>query len=212
MSSFRFAPRLLAAAAAPIALLALACGPAEPANAPGGERVSLASGSPVELYFPLEAGKLYTYATREGQSRGTVSMRVERGDATHGKLIVVGSGTTKRFVYEKDGVAYEGGAYLLKAPLEVGTSWPGEHGGQTKIARVDVSAKAGGKSYESCVETVEDATRPPGVRYTTTYCPGIGMVRFEVVAADADAVGELTSYGAPIVMEPGTKVTVEKNP
>src|SRR5688500_3528634 len=86
--------------------------PATPSDAP-----KLASGSPVESYFPLEQGKLYTYATREGAENGTVTFKVERGDATHGKLVVVGSQSAKRFVYEKDGVAYEGGAYILKAPL-----------------------------------------------------------------------------------------------
>src|SRR5688500_6869620 len=109
-------------------LLVTSCGakqadPATPADAP-----KVSSGSPVETYFPLEQGKLYTYATREGAENGTVTFKVERGDATHGKLVVVGTSSAKRFVYEKDGVAYEGGAYILKAPLEVGTSWPGEHG------------------------------------------------------------------------------------
>lgn len=193
-------------------LLLAACGskptdPATPAEAP-----KLASGSPVESYFPLEQGKLYTYATREGAENGTVTFKVERGDPTHGKLVVVGSQSAKRFVYEKDGVAYEGGVFILKAPVEVGTSWPGEHGGQTKIVKTDASAAAGdGKSYSSCVVTQEDGTRPPNSRYTTTYCPGVGMVLFEVVTNQGDARGELKYYGPPIKMESGTSVKIEKS-
>lgn len=155
---------------------------------------------------------MYTYATRDGAETGTVSMRVERGDKTHGKLVVVGTGMAKRFVYEKDGVAYEGGAYVLRAPIEVGTSWPGEHGGTAKIEKTDLSMTVAGKTYGSCIQTVEDGNRPPGSRYTTTYCPGVGMVLFEVVTNEGDARGELTSYGAPIRMDQGTSVKIEKSP
>jgi hypothetical protein len=188
--------------------------PAEPSTPSDAPKV--ASGSPVERYFPLEQGKLYTYATQAGPERGTVSFKVERTDPNHGKLVVVGSNSAKRFVYEKDGVAYDGGgAYILKAPIEVGTSWPGEHGGQAKIVKTDASASVGAgdgaKSYSSCVVTQEDGTRPPNARYTTTYCPGVGMVLFEVVRNDGDARGELTYYGAPIKMQSGTSVTIEKS-
>lgn len=195
-----------------VLVIVAACGgkPAEP-NAPS-DVPKVASGSPVETYFPLEQGKLYTYATRQGAENGTVSFKVERPDATHGKLVVVGTSSAKRFVYEKDGVAYEGGAYILRMPLEVGTSWPGEHGGQAKIVKTDASASgADGKTYSSCIVTQEDGTRPPNSRYTTTYCPGVGMVLFEVVTNDGDARGELKYYGPPIKMESGTSVKIEKS-
>jgi len=170
------------------------------------------SGSPVESYFPLEGGKQYTYATQDGGQNGMLTMRVERTDPTHGKLVVVGTSNTKRFVYEKDGVAYDGGgAYLLKAPIEVGTQWPGEHGGTLKITKTDLSMKVADKTYASCVQTQEEGTRPPNSRYTTTYCPGVGMVLFEVVTNQGDARGELKSYGAPIKIEEGTSVKIEKN-
>jgi hypothetical protein len=193
-------------------LFLVACGskpsdPAAPLDVP-----KLASGSVVESYFPLDHGKLYTYATHEGAENGTLSFRVERTDATHGKWVVVGTNSAKRFVYERDGVAYDGGAYLLKAPLDVGTSWPGEHGGQAKITKTDGTATAAdGKTYSSCVVTQEDGTRPPNSRYTTTYCPGVGMVLFEVVTNQGDAKGELKYYGPPIKMESGTSVKIEKS-
>lgn len=195
-----------------VSVVLAACGPssADP-NAPSAPRVAASSGSPVESYFPLEQGKMYTYATRDGAESGMISMRVERGDATHGKLVVVGTRSAKRFVYEKDGVAYEGGAYILKAPIEVGTSWPGEHGGTAKIAKTDLSMTVGDKTYGACIQTVEDGTRPPNSRYTTTYCPGVGMVLFEVVTNEGDARGELRSYGAPIEMQQGTSVRIEKS-
>jgi hypothetical protein len=192
--------------------LVSACAGSQPdAQAPA-DAPKVVSGSPVETYFPLEQGRLYTYATRDGAENGTVSFKVERPDAMHGKLVVVGTNSAKRFVYEKDGVAYDGGAYILKAPLEVGTSWPGEHGGQAKITKTDATAAgADGKTYSSCIVTQEDGTRPPSSRYTTTYCPGVGMVLFEVVTNQGDAKGELKYYGPPIEMKQGTTVRIEKN-
>jgi hypothetical protein len=194
-------------------LLVLAsCGGGSPeAGAPSQAPVRAPSGSPVETYFPLEQGKMYTYETRDGAETGIVSMRVERRDPAHGKLVVVGTSSAKRFVYDPEGVRYEGGAYILKAPIEVGSSWPGEHGGTAKIASTDASVTAGGKTYASCVQTVEDGTRPPGSRFVTTYCPGVGMVLFEVVTNQGDARGELKSYGAPIEIQQGTSVTIEKS-
>lgn len=197
---------------ASLLLVLVACGTKPAGPSTSSDAPKLASGSPAESYFPLEQGKLYTYATREGAENGTVSFKVERSDATHGKLVVVGTNSAKRFVYAPDGVAYEGGAYILKTPLDVGTSWPGEHGGQAKIVETDATAAAGdGKSYSSCIVVQEDGQRPPSSRYRTTYCPGVGMVLFEVVTNQGDARGELKYYGAPIKMESGTSVKIEKS-
>jgi hypothetical protein len=99
---------------------------------------------------------------------------------------------------------------VLKAPLEVGTSWPGEHGGTTKIAAIDASATVPAGSYSGCVKTVEEGGRPPNSRYATTYCPGIGMVLLEVSAPGAEAKAELKSYGFPQKVEEGTSVTITK--
>ena len=177
--------------------------------APPPETPKASSGSPAEAYFPLEQGKQYTYLWREGANNGMLAFVVERTDGTHGKLVPKGHGTTWRYVYEKDGISKDGGAYILKSPVETGTSWPGEHGGTAKIVRTDATAKVGDKTVASCIQVVEDGTRPPA-RYTTTYCPGIGMVLLEAVGNEADARIELKSYGDPIKMEQGTTVKIEK--
>jgi hypothetical protein len=150
----------------------------------------------VERWFPLEDGKLYHYVTNESGDTGMLVARVHRSDPAHGELRL--SNATKRIVFTPEGVAYEDGAFILKAPLEVGTSWPGEHGGTTRIVSKDASAKVAAGSYSGCIQTVEDGGRPPGSRYTTTYCPDVGMVLLEVVAAGAEARAELKSYGFPV--------------
>lgn len=160
-----------------------------------------ASGSSVEPYFPLEDGRLYHYVTTEGGESGMLVARVRRTSPTAGELVL--SNATKRFVYDASGVAYEGGAYVLRAPLDVGASWPGEHGGTTRITSVtaDVTVPAG--VYASCVITEEDGGRPPGAIFVTTYCPGVGIVRLEVRASGGEARVELKSYGAPVTIDLG---------
>jgi hypothetical protein len=170
------------------------CGGEKPAEVP--VVAPPASGSPVERFFPLEEGKMYHYVTNEGGDTGMLVARVHRTDASHGELRM--SNATKRFVFNPEGVAYEEGAYILKAPLEVGASWPGEHGGTTRVASKDAAPKLGAGAYEGCVQTVEEGGRPAGSRYTTTYCPGVGMVLLEVTAGGAEARAELKSYGFPV--------------
>jgi hypothetical protein len=158
-----------------------------------------ASGSSVEQYFPLEEGRLYNYVTSDNGETGMLVAKVHRTDPTHGELRL--SNATKRFVYSAEGVAYDPGAFILKAPLEVGKTWPGEHGGTTRVASVDAAPKVQAGSYTGCVQTVEEGGRPPGAKFTTTYCPGVGMVSLVVEAPGAEAKAELKSYGAPVKIE-----------
>ena len=176
----------------------LACGSA---GGPTAQSVSTKppSGSSAEQYFPLEEGRIYAYATSENGETGMLVAKVHRSDATHGELRL--SNATKRFVFTPEGVAYDGGAFILKAPLDVGATWPGEHGGTAKVVSIDASPKVVAGSYSSCIQTVEEGGRPEGSKYVTTYCPGVGMVLLEVHAAGAEAKAELKSYGAPVKIE-----------
>ena len=179
-----------------VSLLA-ACGEAKPVVAPVAPKGP--SVSSVDTYFPLEEGRLYHYATTENGDTGMLVARVHRTDPAHGELRL--SNATKRFVYTPEGVAYVGGAFILKAPLDVGATWPGEHGGSTKVTRTDASPKVQAGSYSGCVETVEEGGRPTGSKYVTTYCPGVGMVLLEIAVTGGEARAELKSYGAPVKIE-----------
>ncbi len=150
--------------------------------------------SAVDAYFPLEAGKMYHYLTNDAGEPGMLVANVTRVDATHGELHIGSS--VKRFTYDAHGVAYQGGAYVLRMPLEVGTSWPGEHGGTTSIVSVDAQVGVPAGSYGSCIETVEHVV--PTAEYRNTYCPGVGLVLLEVDTPRGNARIELRRYGAPV--------------
>ncbi len=155
-----------------------------------------ASGGPLERYFPLADGHLYNYVTTDGADTGMLVATVHRVDAAHGELRL--SNATRRFVLTTDGVAYESGAFILKMPLTVGTSWVGEHGGTTRITEVNASKHVQAGSYDACVETVEEGGRPAGSTYSSSYCEGVGMVLLRVQAGGREAKAELKSYGLPV--------------
>jgi len=178
-------------------LVLCSCGDGKPVEAPTAVRP--ASASAVEQYFPLEEGRLYNYATTENGETGMLVAKVHRTDPTHGELRL--SNATKRFVFSPGSVAYDTGAVILKAPLDLGATWPGEHGGTTRVVAVDAAPKVLAGSYSACVQTLEEGGRPPGSKYAATYCPGVGMVLLEVQAAGGEAKAELKSYGLPVKIE-----------
>ena len=176
-----------------------ACGPGEDTKPPPNVPKALPVGS-VEHFFPLEDGHLYNYATSEGPDTGMMVAKVKRTDATHGELRL--SNRSDRFVYSAQGVAYEtSGIFVLKEPLEVGTTWPGEHGGSVRIESVNADVKVPAGTYTGCVRTIEENGRMPGAKYVTSFCPGIGMVLVDITAPAGEAKIELRSYGLPIKID-----------
>lgn len=180
-----------------VAIALAGCGGEAKAPSPASPKALPPAG--IERYFPLEDGKIYNYVTKEGTETGMLVAKVHRTDAAHGELRL--SNATKRFVITPDGISYDTGAFILKAPAEAGTSWPGEHGGTTKIAATDAMVDVPAGHYAACLTTVEEGGRPPGSRYTTTYCPGVGMVLLVVTAGGSEARAELKSYGMPVKIE-----------
>lgn len=178
-----------------LSVAAFGCGGSKstsPASAP-------AAKNDIEYYFPLEDGKIYHYLTKEGGETGMLVAKVHRPQQHRGELRV--SNGTKRFMYVADGVTYVGGAYVLKAPLEAGATWPGEHGGTTKITATDAVVQVPAGKFSSCVRTVEEGGRPAHSRYESTFCPGIGIVQLVVSADGNESRAELKAYGMPIKID-----------
>lgn len=198
--------RFALAAALPLALAA--CGGAAPAAAPKASTftapasgVTATSGTELERFFPLVDGRLYEYRT-EGDSgeRGLLVARVHRTDAAHGELQYPTG--TKRFELASDGVRATSGAYVLKAPLEVGATWRGEHGGDVRVVSTSASVQTPAGSFSGCVQTVEERLGDSPVRYTTTFCPDVGIVELQAASGETVERAELRSYGAPTTIGP----------
>jgi hypothetical protein len=186
------------------ALVACGAEPPPPAASPWllpseGQK-DVASGTPLERYFPLVDGMVYTYKTlNEVGEEGLLVTRVYRTDPKHGELrFGVGS---KTFEYVPDGVVLKdkgGEAYVLKAPLEVGKTWRGEHGGNTRVLSVTASADTPAGHYESCVQTLEERMGDRPVRYATVFCPNVGVVSLEVATGANYEHAELKTYAPPM--------------
>jgi hypothetical protein len=176
------------------ALVLISCSDPKRASTPAAA-AKVSGVSSVEPYFPLEEGRIYNYVTTENGETGMLIAKVHRTDAAHGELRL--SNATKRFVYGADSVGYDGGATLLKGPLDVGASWPGEHGGTTRVVTTSASPKVPAGAYSACVQTIEEGGRLAGAKFATTYCPGVGMVLLEINVAGGEARAELKSYAPP---------------
>jgi hypothetical protein len=172
--------------------------------APTGEgRKDVASGSPLERFFPLVDGNVYHYVTENLSGEpGMLVARAVRTSADSGELRFPKG--TKRFSFVKDGVVLEllaGPIYLLKEPVAVGTSWRGEHGGTTRILSTNASIDVPAGHYDGCVQTLEERGGDEPVRFATTYCPAVGVVLLEAGGGGAFERAALSSYGAPTPMK-----------
>nr|QVV57676.1 hypothetical protein [Myxococcales bacterium] len=191
-------------------LLALAaCGPAQSASSssspwtnPGEGAVGATSGTEAERFFPLAHGYIWQYATSSDEGdKGVLLIRAHRTDALHGELRT--SGGARRIEYLPEGVGLAGrAAYILKTPLAPGVTWTGEHGGRTRIVDTNMALTVPAGRFSGCIMTVEDTAEQPPFRYTTVFCPDVGITMLSVQADAAEARAELRSYGPPVNIGP----------
>jgi hypothetical protein len=200
--------RPLTAPLAALSLALLGCGgaPSEPRasawNAPPQGVRAASSGTRAERYFPLVDGYVYLYATAaEGGEGGLLVARVRRSSERAGELRFP-SGAA-RFQYTAEGVVrVEPGAFVLKEPLEVGTTWPGEHGGKARIIAVDVTIEVPAGRFSGCVQTLEERLGDRPARYVSTFCPDVGVVSLEAAGGASYEKAALNSYAPPVDIGP----------
>jgi hypothetical protein len=197
----------LALASVAASLLA-ACTPStasSPWLAPSEGQKEVRSGSPLETYFPLVDGMVYTYRTlNEVGEEGLLVARVHRTDARHGELRFPNG--SRMFEYTPDGVILHARTgevtHVLKAPLAVGTTWRGEHGGKTSVLDTNVSVDTPVGHHDGCVRTREERLGDRPVRYATVFCPGVGVVSLEVATGANYERAELKTYAPPMRILP----------
>lgn len=202
------AARLSLSAAAP---LVAGCGSSGPGvvpnvwDAPAKGDPAASSGLPVERYFPMVDGHIYSYRTMaESGDEGLLVARVARLEAGAGELVFPSGG--KRFEYTPEGVRIasgaNAGAFVLKMPLSVGHAWRGEHGGQTRIDATDVALQLPAGDFQGCLRTVEERGGDVTARYVTVFCPDVGVVFLEATAGMSFERAELESYAPPVDLGP----------
>jgi hypothetical protein len=109
------------------------------------------------------------------------------------------AGRAQRLAIEDNRISQTTGGILLETPLEQGRSFVGSFGTVTITATGELVEVPAG-TYSGCLTTVEESKAPPK-RSTSTYCPGIGLVRMEVESFGESAGlvrTELTYHGPRI--------------
>lgn len=157
--------------------LALAVLPACGAATPRPAGLDPARLDPARLY-PMRDGYVWSYNvdTATGMNTFAVS-RVVRAE---GDTIAITNGG-EEIVYQQreDGIYRpQSGTYLLRAPIEVGASWPGAAGATARVTSVteEVDVQAG--HFEGCVAVVEE-NEEAARTVRTVYCDGLGPVLVE---------------------------------
>lgn len=195
-----------------ISTLALAaCSASAPAGAdlfigPPTGVAGVSSNTEVERYFPLVDGTVYSYRTEtEDGDRGMLIARVHRRDATHGELVYPTG--RKRFVYTPEGILQEPNSnFVLKGPLQRGTTFRGQNGGRAEIVDVGVVMDVKAGSYRDCIRVVEQRGGDRPARYSTTFCPDVGVVAIDAEAGMTFERAELVSAGPALNITDGTTV------
>jgi hypothetical protein len=163
--------------------------------------------SPALTFLPLSDGTIWTYDIAD--ETGARGMIVTRARRVSGARFELRTGGRARLVdFQADGVFQVGSqTHLLKVPLEVGATWPGEGGSTIRVSATDRSMDVPAGKFVGCLETTEErAASPPGShpekKVTTVYCPNVGITSLEAEAWESgQRVTEratLRSFGAPV--------------
>ena len=153
------------------------CGSKEEAKSPDGS-----IGGPVtdvQRLMPLEHDTVFSYATTAHDgTTGIYVIEVSRPRSTMAELKIAGK-TMRRYI-TAEGIQVPGGGYVLKSPLNADSEWVGEFGAvSVKTMSRSITVPAG--NFGNCVETVEETDTPAfSQNANAVYCPGIGMVYYEI--------------------------------
>jgi hypothetical protein len=187
----------LAFAFASAALPACGGGGAEPATAGAPRGPSPTSGTELERWFPLVDGHVLRYVTtRDEGGSGVLVGKVERSEATRGALRF-GTRVT-RFEYTAEGIRTGDGRWVLKAPLVPGASWPGENGGESRVAAVDEVVTVPAGRFAGCIRTSEQRGGDRAARFEKVFCPDVGLVVLEATDGSTVERAELAGFGPAV--------------
>lgn len=146
------------------------------------ERPTRQTALTVRSLYPLQKGNAWSYDVDTGD--GTAILAITRVTAVRGNVVEVVTGETpSNYELRPDGIwRVERGAYLLRAPIAVGESWPSGGGLTATIARTGISVETTAGHFDRCVEIREDGTTTGGTIHTT-YCPEVGPVLVRTATA-----------------------------
>jgi hypothetical protein len=184
-----------------VALARCAEPPSPRAAQPAAVALPSSASSDAERFLPLRADTVFSYSAwvPESQLPELLILQVDRPSANHANLRTGGS--VKRLEFVADGVRLITGGYLLKTPLSNGTDWAGP-AGRVRVSAVEREVSVAAGHFVGCLETTETDARGQSPRsIVTTYCPGVGIVKFSVDDGERQERFELKSFGPRVDVE-----------
>ncbi len=156
---------------AALALL-MGCGGATPNVGPAELDRSVAH------YYPLATGNAWAYDVTDGdRERGFMPVTVQAASAGRYELLMAGTEVTYR--RRDDGLFDErNGVYVLREPLEVGTTWEARGQRQAEIVDIEARVETPAGTFEHCVQVAERGEGDTSV--DNYFCPGIGIARVRI--------------------------------
>jgi hypothetical protein len=154
--------------AASVGLALTACGGSAPTTRP----VAASHIEPSRL-FPLEAGTVWSFNVRTGDELPTfATLRVlsVSGDVAS---VQRNRQAPDAVVFDASGIRHQGGAWILRAPIELGASWPAGEDRTARVTAVDETVRTGLGELHDCVRVVE-VDGDTGIEAATVYCPDVG--------------------------------------
>lgn len=126
-------------------------------------------------FFPLEAGNAWSYDVDTGDPSTTLA--VSRVEAFDGHIAQVRTGdSVVHYEVRIEGVRVPSeDAWLIRAPLKPGATWPARGGRTARLVSIDAVASSQAGCFERCVEVLETGGRLE-LEVRTVYCPGVGPV------------------------------------
>ena len=129
---------------------------------------------PTDLY-PLQTGNAWSYDVDTGEASTTLA--VVRVEAFDGHIAEVRTGrAVVRYQVLAEGIrVLPGDAWLVRAPLEAGATWPGRGGRTARLVAADTAVETRAGSFDRCVEVLETGGKL-ALEVRTIYCPRVGPV------------------------------------
>lgn len=161
---------------------------------------------PLHAFLPLKDRTVSSFeVTTDLGDQGILVLEIFRPRPELAELKI--AGRVQRLAVEDNRISHTTGGILLETPLKEGHSFQGSFG-TVVIQKTDQLVEVPAGTYAGCLTTVEESTAPPK-RATSTYCPGIGLVKMTVQSFEAEGPGEVSTR----LMHHGPRVEiVERRP
>jgi hypothetical protein len=144
----------------------------------GAAEPTAARHSPLRL-MPLAEGNVWTFDAYDQDGHGPTIAGIQVTRGTGGEFTVASlfaANSRETYQLRPEGIYLpDMGAWLLRDPIVVGTTWPTRNDRQARVVDTNVEVTTPRGTFEGCVQVNEDGGQME-IHVETIYCTDIGVV------------------------------------